>query len=115
MDMDETIQHVLPTLEPHLLGRFLREIETSGPWLRAFAEECLESPFESVHIGIVDCTARNPSFNPFNLWLPLMQHGSGTMKLTILRNLPACPKNKPVWIWLEKPLAICHQEHASNR
>lgn len=87
MDMDETIQRVLPTLEPHHLGRFLREIETSGPWLHAFAEECIDSPFESVHMGIVDCTARNLSFNPFNLWLPLMQHGSGTMKLAILRNL----------------------------
>ncbi len=87
MDMDETIQRVLPTLAPHQLSRFLREIETAGPWLQSFAEESLDSPFESVRMGLVDCTARNPSFNPFNLWLPLMQHGSGTMKLAILRNL----------------------------
>ena len=87
MDMDETIQRVLPTLEPHQLSRFLRDIETSGPWLQGFAEECLDSPFESVQMGMVDCTARNPSFNPFNVWLPLMEQGSGTMKLAILRNL----------------------------
>lgn len=87
MDMDDAIQDILPTLEPYQLGRFLHEIETSGPWFEEFGVESLSSPFEGVHMGLVDCSARNLSFNPFNLWLPLMQQGTGTMKLAILRNL----------------------------
>ena len=88
-NMDEQIQELLPTLEPHELSQMLRVVHTHGPCLEAFGKTCLEMPFEGVHHALIEATKRNTSFNPFKLWLPLMQNGSGTMKLTILRSLEA--------------------------
>ena len=88
-NMDDQIQALLPTLEPHELSQLLRVVRTHGPWLEAFGEACLEMPFEGVHHALIEATKRNTSFNPFNLWLPLMQRGPGTMKLAILRSLEA--------------------------
>ncbi len=88
-NMDEEIQQLLPTLEPHELSQFLRVVHTHGPWLETFGETCLEMPFEGVHHALIEATKRNTSFNPFKLWLPLMQNGPGTMKLAILRSLEA--------------------------
>lgn len=86
-DMDGELQAMLPGLEPHELGKFMRNIRTNGQWFEEFGHDCLEMPFEGVHLGLIECSSKNLSFNPFSLWLPLMRDGSGTMKLAILRNL----------------------------
>ena len=93
-DMDEELQAMLPGLEPHELGRFMRDIRTNGQWFEDFGHDCLEMPFEGVHLGLIECSAKNLSFNPFYLWLPLMRDGSGTMKLAILRNLHRLPPDE---------------------
>jgi hypothetical protein len=93
-DMDEELQAMLPGLEPHELGTFMRDIRTNGQWFEDFGHDCLEMPFEGVHLGLIECSAKNLSFNPFYLWLPLMRDGSGTMKLAILRNLHRLPPDE---------------------
>lgn len=91
VDMDEWLFDLLPSLEPYELGGYLHEIQTYGDWFEDFATECLAMPFEGVHLGVVACSATNLSFNPFPLWLPLMQNGSGTMKLNIMKHLHRLP------------------------
>ena len=85
-DMDEWLMELLPSLEPHELGPYLHQVQTYGAWFEDFGMDCLSLPFEGIHRGVVDCSARNPSFNPFNLWLPLMENGSGNMKVIIMRH-----------------------------
>jgi len=85
-DMDEWLMELLPSLEPHELGPYLHQVQTYGAWFEDFGTDCLSLPFEGIHRGVVDCSARNPSFNPFNLWLPLMENGSGNMKVIIMRH-----------------------------
>ena len=86
-DVDGLIQEILPTLEPHEMRRFLDQIKTYDPWFENFCKVWLKSSFEGLHAGIVKCSATNMSFNPFNLWLPLMKNGSGSLKVAILANL----------------------------
>ena len=86
IDMDEWLMELLPSLEPHELGPYLHQVQTYGAWFEDFGTDCLSLPFEGIHRGVVDCSARNPSFNPFNLWLPLMENGSGNMKVIIMRH-----------------------------
>ena len=86
-NMDEAVQAILPTLEPYQLGNFLSSVRTHGEWFGEVGSSLLELPFEGVHAGLVQCSATNMSFNPFDLWLPLMKNGSGSLKVAILANL----------------------------
>lgn len=100
MDMDNVVQYMLPDLQPFQLSNFLRNVKTNGSWLHSFAETWRDSPFEGVRMGMVECTAKNPSINPFDLWLPLMQHSTGSMKVSILSNL-RCVTDEQAHVLLE--------------
>lgn len=115
-DMDALVEPLLSTLEPHHLGRFLSTGQTYGPWFEAFAMPWLDLPFEGVHTGIVKCSATNMSFNPFDLWLPLMKNGSGSLKVTILANLHRLPDEQAYQLlklgWTSRWRFVIRRTHA---
>ena len=116
VNMDEEVQAVLPTLEPYQLGNFLSTVRTHGEWFEDVATSLLELPFEGVHEGIVRCSATNMSFIPYNLWLPLMMNGSGSLKVAILANLHRLPDGQAYELlklgWTSRWRFVIRRTHA---
>jgi len=115
-DMDVALEATMATLEPHQLGNFLSSVRTYGEWFEQVAMPFLELPFEAVHAGLVQCSATNMSFNPFDLWLPLMKNGSGSLKLTILSNLHRLPDEQAYQLlklgWTSRWRFVIRRTHA---
>ena len=98
------------------MRRFLDQIKTYDSWFENFCKVWLEMPFEGLHAGIVKCSATNMSFNPFNLWLPLMKNGSGSLKVAILANLHRLPDEQAYQLlklgWTSRWRFVIRRTHA---
>jgi len=115
-DVDGLIQEILPTLGPYEMRRFLDQIKTYDSWFENFCKVWLETRFEGLHAGIVKCSGTNMSFNPFNLWLPLMKTGCGSLKVAILANLHRLPDEQAYQLlklgWTSRWRFVIRRTHA---
>lgn len=83
-NMDETIQDMLKTLEPHELPMFIYESNTYGNWFEALAFEMIEYGSNRLNCSIVQASVVNTSFDRFPLWERLLQRSSGTVITSLM-------------------------------
>ena len=87
IDINERLENIITHLDPHRLSSFLETANFQGDWFLPHAKHWIEQPFRGVHAGLVVCTSKNPTVDHYNLWMPMMKNGKGTLQSLILENL----------------------------